>query len=73
MSVFKESVESIVAWMEDQQTGSNLVGVIKSYLLARETKTSVSLLHLDSSLIMAVHFHNCLGRDNFVEGRICVL
>ena len=52
LTVFKESVDSIVAWMEDQQTGPDLVRVIQSYLIARGTKTSVSLIP---------HFHNHLG------------
>jgi hypothetical protein len=72
-SVFKESVDSIVAWMKDQQTGPSLVGGIQSYLSARGTKTTVSILHLDSLLQTAAHFHNCLGWDNFAKGRICAL
>ena len=72
-SVFKESVESIVIWLEDQQTGPNLVGVIRSYLLAKGTKTAVSLLHPDSPLRMSAHLHDRQGWDNFVEGRICAL
>ncbi len=70
-SVFKESVDSIVAWMKDQQTGHDLVGVIQSYLIARGTKTVVSFIHHDSPLRTAVRFHDHLGWDNFVEGRIC--
>ncbi len=67
------SVDSLVLWMESQQTGPKLVGVIRSYLLARGTKTAVSLLHPESSLKMAARFHDCLGWDNFVEERICAL
>jgi hypothetical protein len=48
--VFHKSLESIVQWMEDQQTGLNLVGRIRSYLISRGTKTAVSLLHPESSL-----------------------
>ena len=65
--MFKESVDSIVAWMEVQQTGPDLVGLIQSYLIARGTKTAVSLLHSDSPLWMAASFHDLLGWDNFVE------
>jgi hypothetical protein len=66
-------MDSLVLWMESQQTGPELVGVIRSYLLARGTKTAVSLLCPESSLKMAARFHDRLGWDNFVEGRICAL
>jgi hypothetical protein len=66
-------MDSLVLWMESQQTGPKLVGVIRSYLLARGAKTAVSLLRSESSLKMAAHFHDCLGWDNFVEGRIWAL
>ncbi len=59
--------------MESQQTGPKLVGVIRSYILARGTKTAVSLLRPEFSLKMVAHFHDHLGWDNFVEGRICAL
>ncbi len=51
-------MDSIVAWMKDQQTGPDLVGVLQSFLIARGTKTAVSLLHLDSPLRMAARFQN---------------
>ena len=67
-------MESIVAWMVDQQTRPNLVWVFQSYLIDRGTKTAVSLLHPDSSpLQMAARFHDCLRWDDVVEGRICAL
>ena len=66
-------MDSIMAWMSNQQTGPGLVGVIQSYLIARGTKPAVSLLHPDSPLWMTARFHDCLGWDNFVEGRICAL
>ena len=66
-------MDILVLLMESQQTGPELVGVIRSYLLARGTKTAVSLLCPESSLKMAVRFHDHLGWDNFVEGRICAL
>jgi hypothetical protein len=53
--------------MEDQKTGPNLVAVIISYLLAQGTKLAVLLLHLESSLQMAV------GWDNFIKCQICAL
>ena len=68
--MFKESVDSIVAGMEVQQTGPDLVGLIQSYLITRGTKTAVSLLHSDSPLWMAARFHDLLGWDNFVKDRI---
>jgi hypothetical protein len=73
MGVFSESMDGLVLWMESQQTGPKLVGVIRSYLLARGTKTAVSLLCPESSLKMAAYFHDRLGWDNFVERRICFL
>jgi hypothetical protein len=64
---------SILQWIEDQKTGLDLVVVIRSYLLARVTKSAISFLHPNSSLRMAARLHNHLGWHNFVEGRICAL
>jgi hypothetical protein len=71
--MFQDSMGSIMQWMEDQKTGPNLVVVIRSYLLAQGTKSAVSLLYPESFLEMAMQFHDYLGWDNFVKGRICVL
>jgi hypothetical protein len=59
--------------MEDQQTGLDLVGVIELYLLVKGTKTAVSFFHLDSPLQMAARFHDRLGWNYFVKGRIYAL
>ncbi len=72
-SVFEESVDCIVAWMKDQQTGPNLVGVIQSYLIARGDQNSglvspTGLTSADSS-----PFPRPSGMGHFVEGRICAL
>ncbi len=48
--------------------------LFRSYLLAHSTKTMKSLLHPGTSyLVLASEYHDRLGWDNFVEGRICTL
>ncbi len=50
-----------------------MVGMIKSYLLARGTKTALFLLQPELSLRRAVHFHDCQWWDNFVDLWKCAL
>jgi hypothetical protein len=52
---------------------SEVVHFINAYLLGRSTRTMKSILRPGTHLGLVAEYHNCLGWDNFLEGRICAL
>ena len=71
--MFAESVRELGDWLRTQRTGQELTQLITSYLLARGCKTLHSLLPPNSPFTLLARFHDRLGWDNFLEGRICSL
>ena len=59
--------------MEEQQTNGELVHLVEQYLLARGQCSMTSLLQPHSEFTLLAQFHDRLGWDSFLEGRICVL
>jgi hypothetical protein len=67
-------VEQLVQWLVDQQTDREIIYLFKRYLLARCTRTLTSLLKNPvSKLGVELRFHDRLGWDCFLEGRLCAL
>ena len=71
--MFAESVKELETWLQAQRTGHELTGMITSYLLARGGKTLSSLISPSSPFSLLARFHDRLGWDNFLEGRISTL
>ena len=71
--VFTESVLDLVQWMRDQQTSGEIIYLFQAYLLARGTRTMTSLLRSGSKLGVEAKYHDRLGWDSFLEGRVCAL
>jgi hypothetical protein len=71
--IFRSSVEALREWLRDQQTDPEVTRLISTYLLARGTRTMKSLLRPNSRMTLASEYHDRLGWDNFIEGRICAL
>ena len=71
--MFVEGVGHIVAWLEMQNTGKELLDLIESYLLGRGSTSLTALLGTNSALKTLAHFHDRLGWDCFLEGRVCSL
>jgi len=71
--VFAESVEQLVQWLVDQQTDSEIKYLFKRYLLAHRTRKFTSLLKPGSKLGVESRFHDRLGWDCFLGGRLCTL
>ena len=69
-TMFVESVEELEAWLRTQRTGHELTRLVISYLLAQGRKTLRSLLPPNSPFILLDGYHDRLGWDNFIEGRI---
>ena len=71
--VFAESVEQLVQWLVYQQSNSEIKYLFKRYLLAHRTHTLTSLLKPGSKLGVELWFHDRLGWDCFLGGRLCTL
>ena len=50
-----------------------MVDLIRRYLLGRGTVTMQSLMAGTQRFRLLAKFHDLLGWDNFVEGRLCTL
>jgi len=72
-AMFSQSVTEIVSWLESKRTDPTLVSLFQQYLLGRGTVRMQSLVGRDSRFHQAARFHDQLGWDNFVEGRLCIL
>ena len=70
---FSESTTSLMQWLGDQQTDPEVVHLFRRYLSGRGTRTMASLLGQPSQYCLAAEYHNRLGWDNFLEGRISAL
>ena len=68
-----KSAKELEAWLRAQRTGRELIGLITSYLLARGGNTLNILILPTSPLTLLASFHDRLGWDNFLEGRISSL
>ncbi len=65
------SVNLLSQWINRTCVGSDMVKVVRDYLLAQDTWAMVSCLQNKSSdLTAAATSQYILGWDNFVEGRI---
>ena len=71
--IINEPVDTLINWLNDQRTGSELVDLIKSYLMACGKKTLEPLLRPGSELSPLAHFHDRLGWDSVLKDRICKL
>jgi len=71
--VFTESVLDLVQWMRVQQTLGEIIYLFQAYLLARGTRTMMSLLRSGSKLGVEAKYHDRLRWDSFLEGRVCAL
>ena len=69
-AMFEESIEELETWLCSQRTGHQLTHLITSYLRARGSQTLCSLLPPNSPFALLARFHDRLGWDNFLEGRI---
>ena len=68
--MLEQSGASVVEWLEKQNAGHELTSLIEKYLLARSTRTMISLLEPGSNLNLLAKFHDVLGWEFFIEGRI---
>ena len=71
--MFNHSVSGIVQWLEATKTNPSLVDLIVRYLQGRGEVRMQSLVGRDSRFRLLAKFHDLLGWDNFVEGRLCKL
>jgi hypothetical protein len=71
--ILKDLVEQLVQLLYDQQTDGEVVQLFKQYLLAGGTRTLTLLLKPNSRLGVEVGYHDRLGWDCFLEGRLCAL
>jgi hypothetical protein len=69
--ILKDFLEQLVQWLYDQQMDSKVVQLFKQYLLAGGTCTTTLLLKPYSRLGVEARFHDRLGWDCFLEGRLC--
>jgi hypothetical protein len=69
----KDSVELLVQWLYDQQMDGEVVHLFKRYLLAGGTGTLTLLLKPNSRLGVEVRYHDRLGWNCFLKGRLCAL
>ena len=72
-AMFEESIKELETWLRSQRTGRQLTNLITSYLRARSSHTLSSLLPPNSPFTLLARFHDRLGWDNFLEGRISSL
>ena len=70
MAVYTSSVMKLTEWLHKQQTDSELILLIKDYLLARGDRTLLSFCGPNSIYRQLALLHDHLGYDNFLEGRI---
>jgi hypothetical protein len=71
-SLYTKSVDALCDWMERCHTDPKLATMIESYLRARNTSTMVESCPWSSHSKYGVlaEYHDKLGWQNFVEGRI---
>ncbi len=69
----KDSVGQLVRWLYDQKTDDKVVHLFKRYLLSGGTGTLTLLLKPNSRLGVGAQYHDPLGWDYFLEGRLCAL
>ena len=60
-------------WLGDQQMDPEVVHLFRRYLSGPGTRTMASLLGQPSQYCLAAEYHDRLGWDNFLEGRISAL
>ena len=70
--LFTNSVDALVEWMKSHETSPLLAVLIEDYLRARGTRTMAEVAPpgLDAAHRILVKYHDLLGWQNFVEGRI---
>ena len=70
--LYKYSVDAISTWMKNNKTAPLFAQLIEDYLQARGTKTmkQVSPNDLEVDYQILVKYHDILGWQNFIEGRI---
>jgi hypothetical protein len=71
--MFRKSVDTLVNWMEQQQSDRELVYLIRSYLLSRGDRPMLSFCRPNSPYAQLASLTDELGYGNFLEGRICTL
>ena len=69
--MFHKSVSDIVEWLRSVRTGATVVRMIQRYLKGRGRVKMQSLVSKTSEYQLVAKFHDRLGWDNFVEGRLC--
>ena len=69
----KDLVGQLVQWLYDQQMDGKVVHLFKQYLLAGGTCTLTLLLKPNSRLGVEVRYHDRLGWNCFLKGRLCAL
>ena len=67
------SVQTLVEWLDSQQTDPILTLLIRQYLLACGTATMTSLCPTSSTYYVLAEHQDALGFHNFIEGRISCL
>ena len=70
--LYKSSVDVIATWMHTNKTAPLLARLIEDYLRARGTKTmeQVSPMGISVDYQLFAKYHDVLGWQNFIEGRI---
>jgi hypothetical protein len=71
LQMFTRSVDQLTTWLQDQNTREELTVMIRQYLLGRGKTLMTSLVSRGSPYSLLAKYHDRLGWDNFVEGRIC--
>jgi hypothetical protein len=71
--MFRRSVDTLVTWLEKQQTDTELILLIRQFLLSRGSRTMSSFCRPNSPYLQLASMHDNLGYNNFLEGRICTL
>jgi hypothetical protein len=71
--MFRKSVDTLVTWMEQQQSDRELIHLIRNYLLSRGDRPMLSFCRPNSPYTQLATVTDALGYGNFLEGRICAL
>lgn len=69
-ATYQMSVQTLIEWLDSQQTDPILTLLIRQYLLARGTATMTSFCPTTSAYYVLAEHQDALGFHNFIEGRI---
>ena len=73
-SMLRYSVDDLARWMRSTKADPHLCHMTSKYLMAQSSKNMISCMWSTSPLLHTLAtVQDCLGWDNFVEGRISMV